>query len=388
MPDTMNATPIKLGVSGPYVGGSVSMGTSMRDGVLLAIADINKRGGVLGRPLQAIVRDDKADIETAKRIAHELIAAEGVVANLGYINTDNALHATPLYQAAEIPVIVNCTAGIGVAQQFAPPVAPHNYVFRVSMDDGVIAAVIADHAVNRLGVRKPSIFAANQYYGQSSCQDLAKRFAAMKAPTVAEEAFKLGDTDMTPQLRRAQAAGADLVVTFGVGPEVASIVKGMDALGWKVPVVGSWPIGTSTFIDLAGPLAEGAMAPQTFIEAPTTPRRKAFIETYHQTYGVDRIPCAIAAAQGYDSVLLLAAAIAQAKSTKGPQIRAALDDLRARVEGIVTAYERPFAPEDHEAVTTNIPVVGVVRGARMTFWSADDERDAAIKRMKDLGRKP
>ncbi len=384
----MNATPIKVGVSGPYVGGSVAMGTSMRDGVLLAINEVNQSGGVLGRPLQAVVRDDKADIETAKGIARELITEERVVANLGYINTDNALHATPLYQAAEIPVIVNCTAGIGVAQKFAPPAAAHNYVFRISMDDGVIAAVIADHAVQRLGARKPSIFAANQYYGTSSRDDLTRRFIAMGAPTVAEESFKLGDTDMKPQVEHARAAGADLVVTFGVGPEVASIVKGMAALGWKVPVVGSWPIGTATFMDLAGPLAEGAMAPQTFIEAPTTPRRKTFIETYHRTYGVTRIPCAIAAAQGYDSVLLLAAAIEQAQSTEGPKIRAALDALDRRVGGIVTNYERPFTPYDHEAVTTNVPVVGVVRNARMTFWSADDERNAHVMRMKDPAKKP
>lgn len=363
------------------------MGLSMRDGVLLAVGDVNRTGGVLGRPLEPLVCDDRADVGEADRIAHELIRAR-VAATLGFVNTDPALSATRYHQEAERPVIVNCTAGIGIAQQFSGPKYPHNYVFRVSMDDGVIAAVIAEHVFDRLRMKRPAIFAATAYYGESSRQDLSRRLTELGIPPVAQEAFKLGDRDMKPQVERARAAKADIIVTFGVGPEVAAIVKSMADLGFKVPVIGSWPIGTSTFIDLAGPLAEGAMAPQTFIEAPTTPRRKAFVEGYHRTYGVDRIPCAIAAAQGYDSVQVLAAAIAQAQSTAGPAIRAALEHLEEPVEGVVTTYRRPFTHDDHEAVTTNIPVIGVVRGSRMTFWSPEDETNAHVMRIKDPDRKP
>ena len=378
---------IRIGVCGPYVGGSSAMGMSMRDGVLLAIDDVNRAGGVRGRALEPLVRDDQASVEVADRLAQELIEA-GVAATVGFINTDPALSATRFYQQAERPVIVNCTAGIGIAQQFAPPACRHNYVFRIAMDDGVIAALIADHVFHRLARKKPAIFAATAYYGESSRQDLSRRFTALGTPVVAQEAFKLGDRDMKPQLERARTAGADIVVTFGVGPEVASIVRGMAELNWRVPVIGSWPIGTSTFIDLAGEHAEGAMAPQTFVEAPTTPRRMAFIEAYHARYGVKRIPCAIAAAQGYDSVLLVAAALEQAGSTRGPELRATLEALEKPVEGIVTTYTRPFTADDHEAVTTNIPVIGVIRGARMTFWSEEDARNAHLPRLKDPGRKP
>lgn len=363
------------------------MGTSMRDGVLLAVEEVNRLGGALGRRIEALVRDDEASVPVADRIARELIE-EGVTATVGFINTDPALSATGYYQQAERPVIINCTAGIGIAQQFAGPEHRHNYVFRISMDDGVIAAVIADHVHNRLDRRKPAIFAATAYYGESSRQDLSRRFQSLGIPAVAQERFSLGDRDMKPQLQRARAAGADLIVTFGVGPEVASIVRGMAELQFDVPVIGSWPIGTSTFIDLAGRYAEGAMAPQTFIEAPSTPQRRRFIEAFHARYSVDRIPCAIAAAQGYDSVLLVAAAIEQAKSTDGPALRAALECLEAPVEGIVTRYEKPFSTDDHEAVTVNIPVIGVVRAGRMTFWSEDDARTAGIPRTKDPAQRP
>ena len=88
---SMAADPIKIGVSGPFTGGSSSMGVSMRDGVRLATMEINKAGGVLGRQIQLVERDDEAKNERGVQIAQELINKEKVVATLGYINTGVAL---------------------------------------------------------------------------------------------------------------------------------------------------------------------------------------------------------------------------------------------------------------------------------------------------------
>ncbi len=81
------ADPIKIGVDGPFTGGSSSMGVSMRDGVRLATAEINKAGGVLGRQIVLVERDDEAKNERGVQIAQELINKEKVVAVVGYINT-------------------------------------------------------------------------------------------------------------------------------------------------------------------------------------------------------------------------------------------------------------------------------------------------------------
>ncbi len=90
-------TPIKIGLTGPFTGGSSSMGVSMRDGVKLAIAEINKAGGVLGRPLVAVERDDEARNEVGVQIAQELINKERVVATFGFINTGVALASQRFY---------------------------------------------------------------------------------------------------------------------------------------------------------------------------------------------------------------------------------------------------------------------------------------------------
>ena len=113
---------------------------------------------------------------------------------------------------------------------------------------------------------------------------------------------------------------------------------------------------------------------------PSTPKRKAFIEAYHKAYGGDRMPSPVSAAQGYDSIYLLKAAIEQAKSTDGPKIREALENLNAKVEGVVTTYDHPFTAADHEAISSNIPVFGLVKGGRVIPAHPEDlQGDKALR---------
>src|SRR6195952_3244452 len=124
------ADPIKIGVDGPLTGGSSSMGVSMRDGVKLAVQEINKAGGVLGRQIQLIERDNEAKNELGVQIAQELINKEQVAATLGFINTGVAQAAQRFYQEAEIPVLNNVATGTILSKQW--PDAKTNYIFRTS----------------------------------------------------------------------------------------------------------------------------------------------------------------------------------------------------------------------------------------------------------------
>ncbi len=380
---TMAADPIKIGVDGPFTGGSSSMGVSMRDGVRLATEEINKAGGVLGRQIVLVERDDEAKNERGVQIAEELINKEKVVAAVGYINTGVSLASQRFFQEAKIPVMNNVATGSIVTNQF--PKDPDNYIFRNAAPDNIQAPMIAAEAVSRRGFTKVAILADSTNYGQLGRADLEKALAAKGIKPVAEEKFNIKDVDMTAQLLKAKEAGAEVILTYGIGPELAQIANGMTKLGWKVPMIGSWTLSMANFIDTAGPGGEGARMPQTFIQEPTTPKRKAFIEAYLKTFKPkdNRIDSPVSAAQGYDSVYLLAAAIKQAGSTDGPKIREALEDLKTPVEGVVTTYVRPFTKTDHEAITANIPVFGEVKGARVVYANADDLKSASTVRMKE-----
>jgi len=376
------ADPIKIGLTGPFTGGSASMGVSMRDGVKLAAGEINKAGGVLGRQIQLVERDEEAKNEVGVQVAQELINKEQVVATLGFINTGVALASQRFYQEAEIPVINNVATGSVITQQFKAPDHKANYVFRTSANDLIQSDMIADEAVARQGFKKPAILADSTNYGQLGREDLERALLKRGVKPVAEEKFNIGDTDMTSQLLRAKQAGADAILTYAIGPELAQIANGMAKLQWKVPMIGSWTLAMATFIDNAGANGEGAMMPQTFIQLPNTPKRKAFIEAYQAAYKIDRIPSPVSAAQGYDSVYLLAAAIDQAKSTDGPKIREALENLQAKVDGVVTTYDHPYTATDHEAISANIPVFGLVKGGRVVPAHPEDVAGDKATRLK------
>jgi len=357
------ADPIKIGVSGPYTGGSAPMGVSMRDGVKLAVAEINAAGGVLGRPLQVVERDDEAKNERGVQIAQELINKEKVVATVGFINTGVALASQRFYQEAKIPVINNVATGTVITKQFEKD--KDNYVFRTSAADKIQAKMIADEAVDKQKFTKVAILADSTNYGQLGREDLEKVLSDKKVTPVAVEKYNIKDVDMTAQLLKSKQGGAQAVLTYGIGPELAQIANGMEKLNWHVPIIGSWPLSMGNFIDNSGKNGNGARMPQTFIQDGTTPKRKAFIEAYQKAYKVDRMPSAVSAAQGYDSILLLAAAIKQAGSTDGDKVRAALENLNTKVEGVVTTYDKPFTHDDHEAIKPGMVVMGEVKNGRV-----------------------
>ena len=143
-------------------------------------------------------------------------------------------------------------------------------------------------------------------------------------------------------------------------------------------------VAMGSFIDNAGHNGDGARMPQTFIQEPTSPKRQAFIISYLKTFNPKgaRMDSPVSAAQGYDSVYLLAAAIRQAGSVEGPKIRAALEDLKTPVEGVVTNYVKPFSKADHEAISANIAVFGEVKGGRVVYAYPEDQKKASVIQVK------
>jgi branched-chain amino acid transport system substrate-binding protein len=371
------AEPIRIGLSGPFTGGSSPMGVSMRDGIRLAAQEINAAGGVLGSQIQLVERDDEAKNERGAQVVQELINKEKVVAGLGIVNTGVALASQRFYQEAKIPMLTSVATGSLVTKQFLPPQYPDNYIFRISASDTIQATMIVNEAVEGRKLKKVAILADSTNYGQLGREDLEAALDKKGVKPVAVEKFNIKDVDMTPQLLKAKAAGAEAVLTYAIGPELAQIANGMVKLGWKVPMVGSWTLSMSNFIDNAGPNGEGARMPQTFVQEPTTPKRKAFIEAYQKAYKVDRMASPVSAAQGYDSMYLLAAAIKQAGSTDGVKIREALENLKDKVVGVIQTYDKPYSKLDHEAIDNiTVPVMGEVKGGHVVYAYDADKKKA------------
>lgn len=354
-------SPIPIGVIGPFSGGSAAQGISIRDGARLAVEEINRAGGLLGRQILIIERDDESYNELGAKIAERLIEDHAIVAAVGIANTGVALAAAPWFEENEIPLIVSAATGTVVTTRFAPPGYAENYVFRVAANDGLQSTLIAER-IAKLGYRRPAIFHDTTSYGRLGRADLEAALAALGLRPATTEKFNIGDTDMNEQLARARAADADVILTYGIGPELANIAISRMRIGWQAPLVGSWTLSMASFAGAAGAAGEGALMPQTFIETPDTPRRRAFLDAYRRRFATAHIPTPPAGAQSYDAIQLLAAAVTQAQSLEGPKIKNALEALEAPVDGVIATYRRPFSATDHEAIRRADVVFGVVHG--------------------------
>jgi len=354
---------IKIGVYGPFSGGSAPMGVSMRNGAKIAVEEINAAGGVLGKKLALVDRDDEAKNERGGQIMQELLDKENVVAVLGPANTGVANASTQYTQQKKVPQIINVAAGAKVNEFFATN--PENYIFRIAASDDIQSKVIVGQALKR-GAKKVALLCDDTNYGQNGREKMEAVLASAGVKPVYVGKFKIKDTDMTAQLQEAKAAGADVILAYGIGPELAAVSNSMDRISWKVPMIGSWTLSMSNYTTNAGKNGNGTMMPQTFIEANAqTPKQQQFLKTYQEKFKESPISSAVSAAQGYDSVYLLKLAIEQAGNTEGTAIKNALENLNASYEGLTGNYTKPFSSTDHEAIKEANVTLGMVQDGKI-----------------------
>ncbi len=378
------ADTLKIAITGPFTGGSAPMGASMRDGAKLAIGEINAAGGVqVGEKklkFEVIERDDEAKNERGALIGQELASTPGLSGVIGSVNTGVVLAGDKFLQEKGITKIITPAAGSASMTQWAKADGPKTLtMFRFAAADGIQASMVVEEAIHRK-LTKVALLHDSTNYGVSGRDDLLKEIKKQgdKLKVVATEKFNIGDKDMTAQLLRAKSGGAQAILIWGIGPELAAVSNGMAKLGMKEPLIGGWPLSMSNYIDNAGKNGNGTLMPQTFIEEPVTPRAKQFIDAYHRTYGVQRIPSPVSAAQGYDAVYLFAAAVKQAGSTDSRKIGEALEDLREPVHGVIATWNKPYSkwdpsnPDTHEAFRREQTVMGLVKDGRVVFANESD----------------
>lgn len=383
------ADTIKIAITGPFSGGSAPMGTSMRDGAMLAVSEINAEGGIdiRGKKLkiEVIERDDEGKNERGALIAQELASMSNLSGVIGTVNTGVVLAGDKSLQEKGITKIITPAAGSASMTQWSKSGVKDLSIFRFAAHDGIQSAMVVEETINRK-FTKVAILHDSTNYGVSGRDDLLDQIQKQgnKLTVVATEKFNIGDKDMTAQLLKAKAGGAQAILIWGIGPELAAVANGMAKVGMKTPLIGGWPLSMSNFIDNAGQNGNGTLMPQTFIEEPITPRIKSFIEGYHKSYKVSKIPSPVSAAQGYDAILIFVAAVKQAQSADTHKIKEALEDLNEPVQGIIATWRHPFSRWDpsredsHEAFHREQTVMGMVKDGVVVFANDADRRRLSL----------
>ncbi len=371
---------IKIGLIGPFTGGSADFGNSMRNGVELAVSEINALGGYVGRKFELVVRDDKANPELARQMSEELVK-EGVLATIGFCNSGNAVKSLDIYQKARVPLIVPCATSTPITSTIP---AAESYIFRTSARDSLQVPFVVNEVVRR-GWTRVAVLADSTGYGNAGLEDFTKALAAHKLKPAHVGRFDIGVKDMTDAVKAARDSNAQVLFTITVGPENAVIARAREALGWKVAQVGPWGLTFPTYIDAAKSAAEGTLMAMTFVAEPSNERRATFLSNYRRHHKTDRIAVPIAAAQAYDSTYLLAHALMSIKDRSkldGPAIKHALENNDRPYYGVVATYKNAFSSTDHDAMTENMLYLGTVRNGVVTFANPDDAKRNLIVQRK------
>ena len=329
------ADPIKVGSILSVTGPAAFLGDPELKTLQMYVDDLNKKGGVLGRPLQLVHYDDGSDANKANAFAKRLIEEDKVDFIVGGSTTGSTMSMAPLVERAGLPFM--SLAGAVVVVE---PVK--KWVFKASTTDRIAAErVLTD--LKKRGLTKIALLSDTAGFGQSV---VGKYGISL----VANETYGAKDTDMTPQLTKIRnTPGVQAIFVFGFGQGPALVTKNIKQLGINLPVYHAHGVGSDEFIKLAGPAAEGvkALAPALMIsetlsaDDPQKPVVNAYVTAYTERW---KEPVSMFGGMAHDNFFIVIEAIKRAGSLDRAKVR---DQIEATKKYIGTGGEINMSATDH-----------------------------------------
>jgi branched-chain amino acid transport system substrate-binding protein len=345
--------PIVLGLNADMSSGSSAAGEGLRRGAVLAIAEINAQGGLLGgRKLQLMVRDHHGVPARAEAQIREYADTPNLVAVLGGLHSSTIIPNLPFMHGRQLILMAPWSATTDVVDNGLKP----NYAFRVSARDPLVAEFLVAQAFKH-GRSRLGLLLERSAWGRSTEKAVGEALARRKRIAVGVQWFNWADEDMDAQISALEKAGAQAIIMVANAPEGSNIVKAMArrAPEKRLPLYAHWGISGGSFARLAGPSLSAVelYVFQTFsFLGARDARSQAFIKAYNQTFGTTRpedILVPPSSAHAYDAVWLLALAIKKAGTTDRPKVRDALEQLEP-YKGLIRTYQPAFTPSRHEAL--------------------------------------
>jgi len=343
---------LKLGLVAAMSGQSAKSGEAIVRGLTIAIDEINAKGGVLGKKVELVVRDDESNPAKGVVAARELVQREKVAGLFGGLDTPVSMAIVPFANQSKVPFMGVWAAGTPITRNGAK----ENYVFRVSAMDALVDKALLNYAIKKYSAKKPGMILINNPWGESNEKGLKAALAEKKMDAVGIEKFQDADIDVVPQLTRLKQAGADvLFMVANVAPS-AQVVKSLDRMGWDVPIVSHWGPAGGRFSELAGPSGAKVHFIQTYSFAGNiSPKGEAVLAALKKKYPAIKtladVTPAVGIANAYDAMHLMTLAIAKAGSTDGTKIRDGFYAIDS-YDGLIKTYKKPFTPSEHDALTS------------------------------------
>ncbi len=338
---------IKIGAIFSVTGPAAPLGTPEKNAAEMVAAKINAAGGVLGKQIEVIVKDNKSDPQETVLAAKDLIDNQKVVAIIGPSDTSTTMAIKDLCEQSKVP-LVSCAAGKTITDPLS------SYVFSVAPTNTLAAAKMVAKA-KAAGATSIAVLSADNSFGKDGLANTEAAAAAEQVEIVAKESFGPEDTDMTPQLTRIRAADPGAILIWGTNPGPAIAMKNAKTIGVTTPIIQSHGVANAKFLELAGEAAEGVELPAgRMIVADQLPEgdpHKAVVATFAGDYQAKYNAAGDTfAGHAYDSLTMVTKAIEAAGSVDRTAVRDALEKLGS-FPG--TAGTFGYTAQDHNGLTAD-----------------------------------
>jgi branched-chain amino acid transport system substrate-binding protein len=311
------AEPILIGVSGPLTGPVAQYGLAWKKGFDLALDEINGAGGIKGRPLKYVFTDTQNDPKQTIAAAQKYVADPKIVLATGDFSSTSSMAASAIYQRAGLVQF-----GFNNSNPDFP--AGGDYLWSNSPNQISEAPAHAAY-VRDLGLKKVAVFQLNTDWGKSTGDATIAALKRFGVEVALREAYLPDEKDFKTSITKAKAIGVDGFVFVSYASDAALLVQQIREQGLALPIVANGSNATADFPRLAGAAAEGVYVAGDFSSDDPRPEVAAFVKRWKAKYGEGDID--YFSVHAYDSIKLVAAAIAQAVADKGA---AALDRKAVR----------------------------------------------------------
>lgn len=340
--------PLKIGAILTLSGPVGSAGSKQLLGLQVAIEEINAAGGIMGRKVELIERDDAGDPTKARTAAQELVEKLGVTLIAASTISSPALAIMPYLTEQKVVNMGTQTADAANDPKQYP------YGFVVAPTATTQAAALAKYPVEILKLKKIGILADSTAYGNSVAAAYKKQLEDRGVSPVAVEQYASGTLDLSAQLNNLKKAGAEAILSGTLGADSVRALKGMQSMGWSVPFIGPIDLTSAAVVTGVGP--EGMKQVYAYNEkrlsysdkTPMPAKAKEFAAKLAKKLN----QTTLAESTGnpsyfYDIGYMLKWAVEKAQSTEGPKVAAALETLQ-KFDGVHAAYT--FTKDNHGGV--------------------------------------
>lgn len=342
----------QLGAVLEVSGNSSSLGVPERDTLLMLVEKLNENGGIDGHPVELTILDNKSD-ETETVLAVKKLIEKDVLAVLGCASSGPSMAMIDTIQKEQVPMV-----SMAAASSIVEPAGDRQWVFKTAQSDIVTIENIITYLKAR-DISKVAFLYMNNAYGDGGRIAFSAAAQENGIEIVTEEKFEATDKDMTPQLTKVKAGGAQAAIVWAIPPSASIITKNFRDLGLSIPLIHSHGVGNQSFIDLAQGTADGVILPigklAVVSQIPADDPQKEVLEGYIADYQAKyNTPPNSFGGYAWDAFNLVVSAI----ETAGPEraaIRDALENNTAGFVGVSGIFN--ITPEDHNGLGANSMVL-------------------------------